>query len=43
MLMAGVGLPGVLTGLLLERLADEPPQQHRHQHDHHDPTDVLGE
>ena len=22
---------------------DEPPQQHRHQHDHHDAADVLGE
>ena len=43
MLMAGVGLARVLAGLLLELRADEQPQQHRHQHDHHDPADVLGE
>ena len=41
MLMAGVGLLRVLACLLLERAADEQPQQHRHQHDHHDPADVL--
>ncbi len=43
MLVAGVGLLGVLAGLRLQARRDERPQQQRHQHDHHDAADVLGE
>ena len=41
--MAGVRLLCVLAGLLLELAADEQPEHHGHQDDHHDPADVLGE
>jgi hypothetical protein len=43
MLVAGVGADRVRAGLLLELRAHEQPQQRRHQHDHHDPADVLGD
>ena len=43
MLVAGVGLLGVLAGLLLEALGDEQPQQHGHDDDQHEPADELGE
>jgi len=43
MLMAGVGFTGVAACDLFELGGDEEAQQGGHQHDHHDPADVLRE
>ena len=43
MLVARVSLYRVRTRLLLEPAIDEQPEQAGHQHDHHDPADVLGD